>query len=877
MQNEEKTIKVFISYGHDSELHKKRVLEFSEHLRQKDFNCWVDQYEIVPVQGWQIWMEQQIKKTDFVLTVCNERYGKIFSGEIEEGKGVSREATFISAEIYNNFGKNEKFIPITFSDEDREHVPTILSTGNIYNVYQPEEFQKLVNHLNDFNPTSASKLPEKPKPFTVPYHRNEYFTGRESLIKQVEDYLKPGEKAALTQPQKQTISGLGGIGKTQIAVEYAYRHKDSYESILWIDAENEASLAKSVAEIADAIDLPGKKSQEQEIVYSSFKNWMKREKNWLLILDNVDDMKFFSEFVPTGFLGSVLITTRRSTTGQAHELHVEEMADEGILLLLRRAGFINEKEEVEKASEEALLSAKEINKEFDGLPLALEQAGAYIKETGISLQEFLELFKSYGKDFLMEKPETQDYPKSVAQVFAMSLEKTEKESPEARELIQLCAFLDADSIPETIFKEGREHLSQNLMEATENQFKWNALIAKSSRFSLINRNQNEKSLRIHRLAQQVFRDDLGDPKPWAEKAIKALSVAFPDAEKFENWGFCRKLLPSVKAITDLASEYCLVIPELGQICNQAGYYLMEIGVYEESRKFLEKARQTYETCFEEEHAELARSLNYLGALDNCEGKYEQSEALLKRSLQIRKKMYNQNHVDKARGLNDLAVLYGNQGRYTQAEPLLKEALQMRKNILGEEHSDVANSLNNLAGIYRYLGRYTQAESLYNDALQMRKKLMGEKHPKVAILLRGLGGLFSKQGNYDQAELLYKEAFKMDKDLLGEEHPNVAMSLNGLAVSYSYQKRYEEVKPLYLDVLKMRKKLLGEEHPEVASTSLSLGNVYLVTKDYLNASENFEIALKIYEKTFGKQHINTIRARKQFKQVKKKVKNLKRKH
>ncbi len=742
--------KAFISYSHDSEEHKKNVHEFSERLRLENFNCWIDQYEIVPVQGWLKWMEQQIKDADFVLTVCNERYGKIFSGEIEEGKGVTREATYISQEIYDKFGKNEKFIPITLSDEDREHVPPILSQGNIYNIYRPEEFQKLVNHLNSFNPTAPSELPKKPKAFTVPYHRNEYFTGRENLIKQIEDFLKPGEKAALTQPQKQAISGLGGIGKTQIAVEYAYRHKDSYNSILWINAENEASLAKSVAEIAEAIDLPGKKSQEQEIIFSSFKNWMKRERVWLLILDNVDDMKFFNEFVPTGFLGSVLITTRRRATGQAHELHVEEMEDEGILLLLRRSGVIGEKEEIEKAPEEALNNAKEINKKFDGLPLALEQAGAYIKETGINLEKFLELFEAFGKDFLKEKPETQDYPQSVAQVFAMSLEKTEKESPEAGELIRLCAFFDADSIPEIIFKEGKEHLSQRLKEVAGNEFKWNGLITKASKFSLIKRtqsgeslsndqkeNQRGESLRIHRLAQQVFRDGLQDPKSWAEKAIKALNGAFPDAEKFENWYLCRQLFPSVKALTDLTSDNDLEIPELGQICNQTGYYLMQIGVYEESRKFLEKAHDINKNCYLGEHPELARSLNYFGALESWEGNYEKSESLLKDSLQMRKNIFGKQHKDVARSLNDLARIYDLQCRYKNAKPLAKEAFTMMKNIYGEEHVDISDSLNNLASSYEGLKRYSEAETLYKKALEMRKKLLKEEHPKVATSLHNL--------------------------------------------------------------------------------------------------------------------------------------------
>jgi tetratricopeptide (TPR) repeat protein len=679
------------------------------------------------VQGWQRWMEQKIKEADFVLTICSKRFGQIFSGEIKEGKGVNREAIYILSELYDQFGKNEKFIPIIFSEENRNGVPKILAQGNTYNVYEPKEFKNLIDHLNDFNPTSASKLPENSKPFTVPYHRNEYFTGRESLIKQVEDYLKPGEKAALTQPQKQTISGLGGIGKTEIAVEYAYRHKDSYDAILWIDAENEASLAKSVAEIAEAIDLPGKKSQEQSIIFSSFKNWMKREDNWFLILDNVDDMKFASDFVPPGFLGSVLITTRRSATGQAYELHVEEMEEEGVLLLLRRAGLIGEKEEIEKASEGALLSAKEINKLFAGLPLALEQAGAYIKETGTNLEKFLKFFNAFGKDFLKEKPETQDYPQSVAQVFAMSLEKTEKESPEAGELIRLCAFLDAETIPEIIFKKGKEHLNPVLKEAAENEFRWNGLITKASKFSLVKRTQSGESLRIHRLAQQVFRDGLEDPKPWAEKAIKALSVAIPDAEKFENWNLCRQLLPSVKAVMNLADKYSLINPELGEICNQTGYYLMQIGVYDESRKFLEKARYIYRTCFGEEHPELARSLNYLGALDHKEGKYDRSEEFLKESLQIRKKVFSQDHVDKARGLNDLALLNEAQGRNAQAEPLYNEALEINKKFLGEEHPNVAGSLNNLALVFKDQKRYSQAEPLYKQALKIREKVFGDQH------------------------------------------------------------------------------------------------------------------------------------------------------
>ncbi len=274
-----------------------------------------------------------------------------------------------------------------------------------------------------------SALPSK---WNVPYRRNVFFTGREDILARLYDTLAANKTAALTQPQ--AISGLGGIGKTQTALEYVYRYGNEYNAVLWAKADSRAVLVSAFVSIADLFHLPEKSEQDQNRVVNAVKRWLQTNKNWLLILDNVEDLTMVSDFIPPASNGHILLTTRAQATGTiANNIEIEKMEpEEGALVLLHRAKLI------ETASEEDLIKAKEISQEMDGLPLALDQAGAFIEETGCSLLEYLELYQAERAFLLKDRGESDsDHPESVTVTFLLSFENIARANPVADAVIQM--------------------------------------------------------------------------------------------------------------------------------------------------------------------------------------------------------------------------------------------------------------------------------------------------------------------------------------------------------------------------------------------------------------------------------------------------------
>jgi tetratricopeptide (TPR) repeat protein len=644
--------------------------------------------------------------------------------------------------------------------------------------------------------------------FNLPFPRNPFFTGREDQLEAIH--------LALTSRGRAGLSGLGGIGKTQTALEYAYRHQSEYDHVFWIRAEQETELITGYVALAKALQIPGHQQDDQQAVVALMKQWLATHDGWLLVLDNADDLRQLRPYLPTTN-GHILLTTRAQALGDlAAKVEVTRMdADEGALLLLRRTKLIADDADLAAASANDQALARTLTTEVDGLPLALDQAGAYIEEQVLSLDEYLELFRAEKAELLQERGQLDPDHPSVTVTFTLAFEKVAAASATAADLVRACAFLAPDAIPEEIFSEGATAFGEPLNTLAENKLALSQAIAEAARFSLISRNPQAKTLTIHRLVQEVLRSAMDDnsQRQWAEQVVEAVTAVFPNAD-FENWEQCDRLIAQAQATTGLITVYGFTSETAALLLNRTGYY--------------------YES----------------------QGRYEEAEPLYLDALAMRKRLLGEAHPAVANSLNNLAALYASQGRYEEAEPLYLDALAMGQRLLGEAHPAVAKSLNNLALLYYSQGRYEEAEPLYRDALAMKKRLLGEAHPDVATSLNNLALLYDSQGRYEEAEPLYRDALAMRKRLLGEAHPAVANSLNNLAGLYDSQGRYEEAEPLYRDALAMRKRLLGEAHPDVASSLFNLGALRYKQGRYSEAQALLLQAQPIYLSQLGPDHPNT---------------------
>ena len=663
----------------------------------------------------------------------------------------------------------------------------------------------------NFGSPTTPVLPDRV--WMVPYRRNGFFTGRETLLTALHDSFAKDRTAVLTQGQ--AINGLGGIGKTQVAVEYAYRHRDEYRFVLWASAATHENLISAFVSIADRLQLPERTLQEHDKIVVAVSHWLSTHEEWLLIVDNADELETVWPLLPTGSNGHVLVTTRDQATGDLESFLVEKMDHvEGTLLLLRRAKILKSGMELEQISLADRQMAEQIVAEMDGLPLALDQAGAYIEETGCSLAKYLERYQAQRAKLLQRRGRSgTDHPASVATTWSLSFDRVEQNAV-AADLLRLCAFLAPDAIPEEIVTKGESHLGEHLQSVLEDEGLLDEAIAALGAYSLIRRDTAKKTLSVHRLVQAVLRDAMSDDetKLWTERAVRAVNAVFPNLEDFAQWSMCERYVPHALVCAELVEQDDLTLLEAARLLNKAGYYLDERARYAEAEPLFVRALRVDEKAFGSLHPEVATDLNNLAGLYRSQGKYSEAEPLYVRALAICEEQLGQAHPQTAGSLNNLAVLYESQDKYSEAEPLYVRALAICEEQLGQAHPQTAGSLNNLAGLYRSQGKYDKAEPLYVRALAICEEQLGQAHPQTAGSLNNLAGLYRSQGKYDKAEPLYVRALAISEEQLGQAHPQTAGSLNNLAGLYQNQGKYDEAELLYQRALEIYEKALGPQHP-----------------------------------------------------------------
>jgi len=780
------------------------------------------------------------------------------------------------------FGKSAEELSFVQGERDDEHGPLPVSP-----------------HIDQ--QTSPSLAAPPTSLWNVPYRRNPFFTGREEVLLHLFDSLQLDNSAVLAQVQ--AMSGLGGIGKTSTAIEYAYRHRDAYQTILWVHAETREVLISEFTTIASTLSLHEKDEQDWRRIIEAVKRWLHDHEHWLLILDNVEELPVVEDFLPADCKGHVIITTRSQSTGAiAQRIDLERMEpDEGALFLLRRAKLIAPHASLEDTSEAHCETARAIAQTMDGLPLALDQAGAYIGETACGLSDYLGHYHTQRSMLLdLRGSGSGHHPHSVSATVALSFERIVQANPAAAELLELCAFLHPDAIPEEFLNEGVADLGPVLAPIASDPFKRDAAIAALRKYSLLRRNPDTKMLTIHRLVQAVIQDRMSEEKQhqWAERTVQAVQRTFPEVkDNLALWRRCQQYILHAQACISLIEQRKITSPAAVRLLKQTGAYLRECGQYTQAETVLRKALDVAKLILGPEHPDVAEILHDLALLYFDKGTYILAESLFQQALAIREKTLGEAHPDLAVNLNDLGGLYHAQAKFVQAELLYTHALEMWQRIAGPDTSDTftldhLGTLNNLGCLYLYQGKYTQAELLLTQALVNIEKMLGPDHLFRAYPLNHLARLHRERGEYAQAESMFKQALTLREQHLGPEHFLVAETLNNWARLCYYQGKYllgecychralaiweqsletessriaqgfhnlamlsysqgksMRAKTFAQRALAIREQTLGSEHPKVAQTLALLGIIYCTQDDYVQAESAYLHALKIFEQSLG---------------------------
>ncbi|NJP12647.1 MAG: hypothetical protein HC866_26925 [Leptolyngbyaceae cyanobacterium RU_5_1] len=364
------------------------------------------------------------------------------------------------------------------------------------------------------------------QPFQVPHHRNPHFTGRSQLLQDLHESLMGTGRAALTQVA--TLSGLGGIGKTQTAVEYAYRYfydTRTYEWVFWVKTDTELNLVTGLAEIARSLNLADGNLDE---LATRSRHWLETHSGWLLIFDNADEPESVKPWLPRNPQGRVLLTSRAQ---QFTSLGIKTAIAVTKLSLAESIAFLRDRSNRPDLDATEAAAVNAIAQALDGLPLALEQAGAFIAHKEVSFAVYWKYYQQQ-QLVLLEKglPETGDYPQSVGTTWLLNFEEVEQRSPASVPILQLSAVLAADDIPEQLLLVCAEEFG--LVDCTDELALAEQLAALAD-FSLIQRDRETASYSIHRLVQSVIWQRLTPTEQhgWLQRAVAGLSAVFPDARR----------------------------------------------------------------------------------------------------------------------------------------------------------------------------------------------------------------------------------------------------------------------------------------------------------------------------------------------------------
>ena len=724
--------------------------------------------------------------------------------------------------------------------------------------------------------------------------------GREKELTQLKAMLDSGENVAIS-----AIAGIGGVGKTELATQYARRNWEEYKAIPWIVetiGDIRPNLFSYFLKLGISVPEPLVGRPVGEQIQACWRQYLadvavKDDEKILVVFDDISNLEAVKDAIPPFYPFRVLITTRMRNLDPnlVATLPLDVLEPAAALALLKSLLGENDRRIANQTK-----IAEQLCKWLEYLPLALELVGAYLaNDPDLSLADFFEQLQRLGldDDALQRSQITlNSAERGVKAAFALTWQKLAANSRETALLLSLFAswgivweVVEVTAIAEEL-NEIRTPLAKTKKELNEGK-------KELYRYHLLGFSEEKGFYNIHSLIHLFFKEQLAEQErfdllPVVSNPLLAIMQAVPQTPTLEQITAVSPFIPHLEALAeDLAQspagesfrqtylrqrQASIQDEGIFGIFTSLGWFYHGQGDYTSAEPWFEQCVEVVKSRLGDRHPDVADSLNNLAILYYFQGRYELVEPLYQEALALRKELLGERHPDVATSLNNLASLYYFQGRYELAEPLHQEALALYKNLLGERHPHVASSLNNLAILYKSQGRYELVEPLYQEALALRKELLGERHPDVASILNNLASLYESQGRYELAEPLHQEALALRKELLGDRHPDVADSLSDLANLYNLQGRYELAEPLYQEALALRKELLGERHPHVASSLNNLAILYESQRRYelveaLRLVKGYELyelaeslyveALEIAEEKLGTDHPRTVKYRK----------------
>ena len=897
-ENAEKFV-LFISYDSRDDSSRNAVNGIKEEIEKGMHSSIVFKEEPEGAAEWQKFIREETQKADLVLLYVTKQYLKsdfclsrlfkamqilrddwakkiriLCDSEMQElldsregGIQYLKECAMFWAKEYDTLEKESKDslteVQLALASEreylyyNRAAIPFFIQGIRERKRCTVEELKKTIPQLIEAKRViaeeSSSHLPEIYE--YIPLLPT--FTGRKKLLRQIEENLKLTEKEKEIHKTKVVVlSGLGGVGKSQLAAKFIEDHLKHYNLVWTFDAETDVTLQASYRELAQELKLirEDEKAVPPEEILARVNRWLKAPNNhgWLLCFDNADSLEIVQSKNLPQHGGEILITSRPKTHwGNYYPIiEVQEFEREESNELLRKI--------IPEGKQEGQEQLDALAEELGDFPLALDQAGSYIENdgTGLTTSEYVQLFRQTQERLAIweedkEQAVHRPYSKTVATTWEITMNHIKKKFPDSAEALNLCAFLNANGIPqrwlEDWWKEKKD-LSEKLESVLRR--KLTNLTKPLIDFSLLYWEKPQVLLRIHRLVQLVTQDNL--KKEEREKFIReALGLVEDKFDSYDRedpgtWEIGKECWPHAVSVTGhiLEEEHFLENTDLKEILSIE----LDPEIIAEERAIFHQ-----EIFHASEQGKTTLLFYQMATYSLRQGNAFEAKAYYTQALKMTKAFLGECHPSVADTLNNLGLAWSDLGEKKKAIEYYEKALEMKKAFLGESHPSVASTLHNLGLAWSDLGEKKKAIEYYEKALEMTKAFLGESHPSVADTLIGLGAVWSDLGEKKKAIEYYKKALEMTKAFLGESHPSVADTLNNLGNAWSDLGEKKKAIEYYEKALEMTKAFLGESHPSVADTLIGLGLAWSDLGEKKKAIEYYEKALEMKKSFLGDSH------------------------
>jgi tetratricopeptide (TPR) repeat protein len=684
--------------------------------------------------------------------------------------------------------------------------------------------------------------------------RNKNFTGRDDILAQLRHGASSRITAVLPEkdpkdPLPQGVHGMGGVGKTAIAIEYAHRYGSEYDLVWWIPADQLPSVRAALAGLAQRLNVEAQLAAGIDGLISAVLDALRRGEpysRWLLVFDNADQPEDINDLIPRG-PGDVLITSRNhrwDSVINTVPMDVFQRA-ESTEFLRKRVPGLNEAD------------ADRVAKELGDLPLALEQAGAMLSETGMQVDEYLRLLKDQVTE-IMAQGKSLDYPYSMTAAWKLSVDALEQRLPQALELLRCCAFFGPEPIPRSVFRRGVQDTGTPVAEVISKPILMATAIRELARYALVTLDGG--AVKVHRLIQALLRDELSEEQRagYRHEAHRILAGAAPaNPDDVQNWPRFRELLPHVNAeSTELPKSR---EPDVRDLARSMMRYLHQSGDYTSALALTERFIEQWTRDSGPDSSDVLRAQRHLGNILRVLGRFDESYRVTEETLARARVVLGEDDQTTLSLRTAFAADLRARGSFGAARQLDEESRSLFEGKYALDDSRTLRLLSSLALDHRLNSDYSTALDLYEDTFRRMSPAVSESTASDVLgAWVGISWTLRLLGRFQQAFDVSQEArdYGEAPEGLGQEHPATLRSVIAYTiVCRRIPQRRQEALELARATFELSTSRYGEDHPETLAIAISLSNLLrTMSEDYHREALTLaEATVARYPGVYGANH------------------------